>query len=239
MSPLQCQIRGKTALLTLNRPQNHNALNGEMRAVLLETFRSIEEDHQLEALVITGSGQGFCAGADVKENLQGKAHTAMAQYTDIIRFLKSSRLVSLAAVNGLAAGIGNALAMTCDMVFIAPHARFSFYFSKLGLIADGGLHWELVRAMGYKQAFSLLTQGGELSAQQCLGLGLVNGLIEEGRLVDETLATAQSLANNSAQVLRTRQCLRHAQRYSFEDSLDLEAKLQMELFQPNDQKPDG
>lgn len=238
MGQVQCQINGKVALLTLNRPQCHNALNGDMRTALLDIFKGIEEDEHLEVLVITGTGKGFCAGADVKENIHGSADFVMTQYTDIIRFLRSSRLVSLAAVNGVAAGIGNALALACDMVFMAPHARFSFYFNKLGLIADGGLHWELVHALGYKRAFALLTRGGELSAEQCISLGLANGIVEQVRLVDETLVTAQALADNHHQALRTRQCLRHAQSYPFEDSLDLEAKHQMELFGANYLRPD-
>jgi len=218
-----------TLTLTLNRPERRNALNQEVRDGLLAAL-SESKSSEYHALIITGSGTAFCAGADTGENIVCQAQMVMDQYVDIISAIRSSHLITIAAVNGVAAGIGCALVTACDVAFMVPEAKLNLHFNKLGLIADGGLHWELVRALGYKRAFALLTEGGELSSQECYRAGIISALIPAEDLLAYAQDKARNIASDPVQAQLTKHCLKHAQTHSPEENLHLEARLQMQAF---------
>ncbi|MDX3309646.1 enoyl-CoA hydratase-related protein [Streptomyces sp. ME08-AFT2] len=186
--------------LTLNRPEALNALTPDQRDHLIALLAEASADPQVRAVVLTGTGRGFCAGAD----LRGGTATAPAATTageriagDVARTLRvgAQRLIAavldcekpvVAAVNGTAAGLGAHLAFACDLVLAAESARFIEVFVRRGLVPDGGGAYLLPRLVGPQRAKELMFFGDALGAADAERLGLVNRVVPDGDL-DKTV----------------------------------------------------
>ena len=157
--------QGAVALLKLNRPLALNSFTRQMHHDLWAALDRAEADPLIRALVITGAGRGFCAGADLSEfdfapgpDLVKRADPGPLidqAFNPTVRRLISLRMPTLAAVNGVAAGAGASLAMTCDLALAAPGASFIQAFSKIGLVPDAGGSWLLVQRLGLARAMAL------------------------------------------------------------------------------------
>jgi len=190
------QIDGAVAIVTLNRPDRLNALLPGMGRAYAQALRRAEADPQVRAIVVTGAGRGFCAGADLSVLAQGP--DALMGYLEDER-LEDLPTVALhiakpvvTAINGPCAGIGFVLAVAADVRFAAPAATLSTSFSRLGLVAEYGIAWLLPRLIGLPKATELLLSGRTLTAQEALHLGLVHQIADD--VLDQALSWARDAA---------------------------------------------
>lgn len=206
--PVHHRVTDQVAHVTLNRPEALNALTPEQRDRLIELFAGFSADPEVRAVVLTGTGRGFCAGAD----LRGGAVAAERVTGDVSRTLRlgAQRLIAavldcekpvIAAVNGTAAGLGAHLALACDLVLAAESARFIEVFVRRGLVPDAGGAHLLPRLIGPQRAKELMFFGDALSAPEAERLGLVNRAVPDEELAEVATAWALRLAAGPTRAL--------------------------------------
>ena len=237
------EARGAVALVTLNRPQALNSFTRQMHHDLWAALDMAEADSKIRALVITGAGRGFCAGADLSEfdfapgpDLVKRADPGPVidqAFNPTARRLQNLRMPTIAAVNGVAAGAGASLALCCDIAIASPTASFIQAFSKIGLIPDAGGSWLLVERLGMARAMALAMTGDKLSADKAKEWGLIWDVAEDS--VAAALALAERLAVMPTKALvSTRQLLRDAGTRSFTQHLDVERDTQSAMGRTHD-----
>jgi 2-(1,2-epoxy-1,2-dihydrophenyl)acetyl-CoA isomerase len=235
--------QGAVAVLTLNRPQALNSFTRQMHRDLWAGLDRAEANPAIRALVITGAGRGFCAGADLGEfdlapgpNLLERANPGPLidqAFNPTVRRLQKLRMPTIAAVNGVAAGAGASLAMTCDIAIAAPTASFIQVFSKIGLIPDAGGSWFLAQRLGLARALALAMTGDKLAAAQARDWGLIWDVADD--CVAAALALAQRLAGMPTQALvATRELLRESSTRTLDQQLDAERDTQSALGRTHD-----
>jgi len=190
-------VRGGVGWLTLNNPTERNTLTAEMVAGIVEAMDTFEADDGVGAVVVTGAGSAFCAGANL-----GNLETATAQslgniYEGFLRVARSS-LPTLAAVNGAAVGAGMNLALGCDVRLAASRARFDTRFLQIGLHPGGGHTWMQVRTVGQQRAMAAVVFGLVLDGAEAERVGLVYRCVPD----DELLEHAQQFASGAASAPR-------------------------------------
>ncbi len=235
--------QGAVALVTLNRPANLNSLSVEMHQALWRALDQAESNTAIRALVLTGAGRGFCAGADLSgfDFSDGPNRVERADPGPVIersfnpttRRLMRLRMPTVAAINGVAAGAGASIAMACDIAIAHPQASFIQAYSKLGLIPDAGGIWMLVERLGLARALALAMTGDKLMAQQAKDWGLIWGVEED--CLGASLAMAQKLAlMPTAALVATRHLLRDASTRSLDQHLNIERDIQSMLGRTHD-----
>jgi len=194
-------VQGRTALITLNRPERLNAWNGDLAAGYFGPLDRAAADPGVGAIVVTGAGRGFCAGADM-DVLQGigggGGDGGGARETRDATYALSIPKPIIAAVNGACAGLGLVHAVACDIRFAAEGAKFTTAFSRRGLIAEHGVSWTLPRLVGQANALDLLMSGRVVLADEAKELGLVSRVYAPEDLLAETMAYADDMATNAA-----------------------------------------
>src|SRR5215468_9397388 len=202
---MQFRVEDGVAWLVMNRPEARNAMNMEMRAVYFDALQQCAEDEAIRAVVLTGTGKGFCTGADlsgsraVKGDANATPHpgatrNAMASSQKIIRALWDLEKPIIAAVNGVAAGLGAHLAWACDLVIAADDAKFIEIFVRRGIALDAGGGFLLPRHVGLHKAKELVFFGDDLSATEAERLGLVNKVVPAAELEATAREWAERLA---------------------------------------------
>jgi enoyl-CoA hydratase/carnithine racemase len=194
---LLVENRGAVRILTMNRPEKRNALNTELTRSLLEALRAADADESVGSVVLTGAGTGFCAGADLGE-FKGladpKAAEARAELTMQLHLVFSQIAKPVvSAINGAAMGGGAGLAIAGDLAVMAESAKLGYPETRHGIVAAIVLA-NLVRQVGRKAAFELVSLGEPIDAQMALELGLVNRVYRDADLMKEALALAEKLA---------------------------------------------
>lgn len=235
--------RGAVAVATLNRPQALNSFTRQMHRDLGDAMARVENNPAIRALVITGAGRGFCAGADLAEFdfTPGPDMVARADpgpiidqaFNPTVRRLQALRVPTIAAVNGVAAGAGASLVMTCDIAIAAPGASFIQAFSKIGLIPDAGGSWFLVERLGLARATALAMTGDKLSATQARDWGMIWDIAEEPMAAALALAERLSVMPTKA-LVATRHLLRDASTRTLNEQLDAERDTQSALGRTHD-----
>lgn len=198
MSVLSLQRHGATAVLTLNRPEQRNALDLELRQAFADAIPQVRDDPSVRAVVINGAGGHFCAGGDMKVmagSLQGerdifegrerirKIHRWFDELVDLEKPV-------IAAVDGSAFGAGLSLALAADFVIASPRAKFCCVFARLGYVPDMGLMYLLPRAIGLAHAKELVFSARVVDAQEALSLGLAQQ-VAKGDVLQEAMAFAE------------------------------------------------
>jgi enoyl-CoA hydratase/carnithine racemase len=197
MTSLLIEDRGAVRILTMNRPEKRNALNFELAKGLLDALRAADADDSVGAIVLTGAGQGFCAGADLSEFKElgtGLAAEDRAELTMQLHlaFTQIQKPV-VAAINGHAMGGGAGLAIASDLALMAEGAKLGYPEPKHGIVAAIVMA-NLVRQVGRKAAFELVSLGEPVDAQQALRLGMINKVTSKENLLQEAFEIAQKLA---------------------------------------------
>ena len=238
--------QGAVALITLNRPQALNSFTRQMHQQLWDALDRIEADAAIRAAVITGAGRGFCAGADLAEfdfapgpdlvNRADPGPVIEQAFNPTVRRLQALRVPTVAAVNGVAAGAGASLAMTCDLAVAAHSAVFIQAFSKIGLVPDAGGTWFLIKKLGLARAMGAAMLGDKLSASDAKEWGMIWDVAPEGQdCVETAMALAQRLAVLPTKALvATRQLLRAAASNDLDTQLDAERDMQSHLGKTHD-----
>src|SRR5881628_4172728 len=201
---LQFRIENGVGWIVLSRPEARNAMNAEMRQAFLEALARAAEEPDIRAVVVTGAGKAFCTGADLSGSraatgaaappAAGDTRRAMLPSQRVIRTLWDLEKPTLAAVNGVAAGLGAHLAYACDLVVAAEDARFIEVFVRRGIALDAGGGFLLPRHMGLHKAKELVFFGDELSAADAERLGLVNKVVPAAELEKTVREWAERLA---------------------------------------------
>ena len=226
-------VKDGVAVLTLNRPDRLNAMSGSMLAGLLEALPRLGEDAEVGAVVLTGAGRGFCAGGDVKAMAEGtempgttleeRAH-GLRTYMEVSRWLHEMPKPTIAMVKGAAAGAGLSLALACDLRVAGESARFATAFARVGYSGDFGGSYFLTQLVGTGKARELYYTAEIVDAPQALALGLVNRVIPDARLEEETMALAARIARGPRVALSyMKRNMNAAESGTLKDLLDLEA----------------
>jgi 2-(1,2-epoxy-1,2-dihydrophenyl)acetyl-CoA isomerase len=232
---------GPVLTLTLNRPQALNSFNGDMHDVLLRELKAAANNNTVRCLVLTGAGRGFCAGQDLSDAEIAPDLTPGATQKNIgnlidLRYKPLAMLLAdfpvpvLASVNGVAAGAGANLALTCDIVLAARSASFIQAFSKIGLIPDVGGTWLLPRLVGRANAMALAMLGDKLPAEQAERIGMIWRCVDDAALAAETKAIAERLAAMPVKALAaTRRAMAKSDHMNLSEALSMEAEVQGRL----------
>jgi 2-(1,2-epoxy-1,2-dihydrophenyl)acetyl-CoA isomerase len=215
--------------IRLHRPDRMNAVNGDLRKQLLGVLKQVERDEAVRCVVVIGSGRAFCAGADVREfgTREGSLEAIRDEYHGILTRLRSMPKPTLAAMNGVAAGIGASIAMACDIRYAVPEASFVEAFVKIGLTVDGGATWLLPRVIGSGRALEMFYTGDPLPAKEAETLGLINRIVAPEELEREVGSLAARLAQGPAGALAAiKRSVNRAMSSTFEEAVDYEFHLQ-------------
>lgn len=222
------------AILRLNRPDRMNCLAPEVRGALEIAVPALMADENVRVIVLTGSGEAFCAGGDLKTMGERAAPQVLARMRRIhswSKLLADGPKPTVAAVNGAAAGAGFGLALLCDIVIVSDKAMFQASFVGVGAIPDLGLAYTLPRAVGMARAREILLTNGRVGAAQAVEAGLAVRCVPHEALMEEALATARKLAGGPTQALAlTRQLLNNAFHQTFDSYLEEEAATQAIAF---------
>jgi len=187
--------RGEVLLVTLNRPDQRNAVNAEVAAGIAAALDELDGAPELRAGVLTGAGKGFCAGMDLKAFVAGeRPHVPGRGFAGIVERPAEKPLI--AAIEGFAVAGGLEVALACDLVVAARGARLGIPEVRRGLVAVGGALLRLPRRIPYHVAMELALTGEPIDAERAERLGLVNRLVEPGEAVAQALELAASIAAN-------------------------------------------
>jgi 2-(1,2-epoxy-1,2-dihydrophenyl)acetyl-CoA isomerase len=233
MSFITSETKGHVLLLTLNRPDKFNSFNREMALQLIAAIDNAANDKTVRAILLTGEGKAFCAGQDLSEaidpNGPGIKKIVEEHYNPIILKIRNIEKPVIAAVNGVAAGAGANIALSCDIVLAAKSASFIQAFSKIGLIPDSGGTFTLPRILGLQLASALMITGDKLSAEDAKGFGMVYKVFEDEDLKEKSLEFATHIAAMPTKAIGlTKQLLNAGANNNLEQQLKLEGELQFE-----------
>lgn len=208
MQHLLMEDRGAVRILTLNRPEKHNALNTVLTQELLDSLRAADRDPAIHAVVLTGAGKSFCAGADTTEFSaltpeDPQAVTARADLTTALHLVFSQMNTPvISAVRGNALGGGAGLAIACDLAVMSETVRFGYPELKHGIVAAVVMA-NLVRQVGRKQAFELVALAEPLDGQGAKAMGLCNRVVPDAQVLDTALQMAHTMAGWSPVAMAT------------------------------------
>jgi len=218
------------ATISLNRPDSLNAFNATLRQELLTVMQIATSDAQVRVIVLRGNGRAFCAGADlIEQHPEGQTSQDRIEqfYKPLLLCMTNASQPIIGSLQGATAGIGCAVAMCCDLLLMSQSAYFLQAFSAVGLLPDGGLSWQLPRVIGNKKAFELFALGEKLPAAECLQLGLINRVVANEELDNQTRQLAQQLLTRAPLSLQyVKSAMHSASVLSFADTISAEAELQ-------------
>lgn len=231
---------GDIGIITLNRPSRYNAVTDDVVNGITAAINIIRKDDDIRAVVITGAGKGFCAGADMAVFGQvtpeeGRAYIT-STYQPLMRTLFTLRKPIIGAINGTAAGVGASLALACDFRIMSPNSALLYAFINIGLGPDGGGSWLLARQVGYSKALQIAVEGKKIMAKECLDLGLTNKLVQDDT---DLLKTAKNWAHELAKLPTlavgvTKEDMFYAMGHDLYDTIAYEAEKQVATFGSRD-----
>lgn len=243
-TPVLHERRKGYHIITLNRPDRLNAFNIDQHKALKVALEECAGDDDCRAILLTGAGRGFCAGQDLSDRdpaMQTEAPdlglTLETYYNPLVRQIRALDKPVICAVNGVAAGAGANIALSCDMVLAARSATFIQAFSKIGLVPDSGGTFWLPRLIGEARAKGLAFTAEPLSADKAADWGLIWRAVDDDRLMDEAIALAERFAKGPTHSYGLAKRAIHASATNdIDQQLELERELQREAGQSDDYK---
>lgn len=234
---ISLQIENKVAILTLSNPDAMNAICLSMMNEVSDAVREVTRPERgVRCLFITGEGAAFCSGAnmsddDVSTQNMSSGEILRQSFYPTLYALKNMPIPMVSAVNGVAAGVGCSLALMGDMVCASSNAYFLQAFVRIGLVPDTGSTFLLPRLIGWGRAAEMTLLGEKITADKALEWGLINRLYDDQEtLMTEAMAIANKLASGPKSIGLTRQALWESASNSYEEQLEIEARLQDEAF---------
>lgn len=247
MSPVLLVDRvGHVEYWTLNLPEARNPITGEdMVAAIVSATAAVNEDRSVRSVVLTGAGDAFCAGGNVKDMAQRRGYFGAAPYETAEGYRRGIQRVTramygcdvpiVAAVNGPAVGAGCDLAILCDVRVASTRASFAESFVRLGLIPGDGGAWLLPRVVGHARASEMALTGDPVDAEQALEWGLVSRVVAPDDLLPTASGIAERIADNPPQAVRmTKRLLRESRQQSLEQVLEISSAMQAVAHQSSD-----
>jgi len=237
------EITDAVATITLNRPAARNALTTDMKTALLDALARAGSDPAVRSVILTGAGQAFCAGQDLREHAELLAgggsplETVRQHYNPIVTSIATMPKPVIAAIDGVAAGAGAALAFACDFRIATRRASLMMAFARVGLSADSGASWTLQRLVGLARAAELLMLAEPVTAEQALAMGLLTRLADDDALATQARDLAGRLAAGPTQAYGAiKESLLFAAGHGLAAALENEAELQVRLGETDDHK---
>jgi 2-(1,2-epoxy-1,2-dihydrophenyl)acetyl-CoA isomerase len=234
---------GAVATITINRPEARNALTTETKVALLAALRGCSADDSVRAVILTGAGQAFCSGQDLREHAESLAaggsplDTVRLHYNPLVETITEMRKPVIAALPGVAAGAGASLAFACDFRIAAERASLLLAFARVGLGADSGASWTLQRLVGLAKAAELLILAEPVDSGTALRLGLVTSVVPDEDLGAAAAALASRLASGPTLAYAAiKESLRYAAAHGLSESLEKEAQIQTTLGESEDHR---
>jgi len=218
--------------ITLNRPDDLNAIDDRVTSELQAELKNVARDRAVRCLVLTGAGRAFSSGQDLKsvagrEGAFDFTEALRRRYHPVINGLRSLTIPTLASINGVAAGAGWSLALACDLRIASKQAKFVSAFSRIGLVPDSGMTWFLPRLVGLSRALEIAWMSDPIPADTALQWGLVNRLAEPEQLAAATAEWAGSLARSATKgLVLTKRAMLAGLAHELEAQLETEALLQ-------------
>lgn len=212
---IRYEVDGPVLTITLNRPDKLNAFTAQMGVELAQALHRADEDDEVRAVILTGEGRGFCAGADISagadsfdtseggagaKNFGGAGKAGASQGPSFVHALFNAKKATIAAFNGPAVGVGITLALPTDIKIASTSARFGFVFARRGLVPEAASAWFLPQLVGLSQALRWCLSGRVFGAEEALAGGLVSEVVEPGALLARAREIALEIAENTAPV---------------------------------------
>lgn len=245
-TPVLAAVQSGVLTLTLNRPQRLNAMSQPLIAALREQIARAAGDSAIRAVLLTGTGRGFCAGADLAGSgtgavgADGKPDLGVVMethYNPLIRSIRDLPKPVIGAINGVAAGGGANLALACDIVLAARSARFDQAFVRISLMPDLGGTWFLPHTVGDARARALAMLGTSVPAEEAARMGMVWQVIDDAELMPEATRLAQKMAAGpTLSYAAIKQAMNRAGTNTLDQQLDLERDSQRALGKSADFK---
>ncbi len=226
--------------LTLNRPEKLNAFNEELHLAVRAGFEQARLDPEIRAVLLTGTGRGFCTGQDLSDRDPTKGapdlgHSLETFYNPLVRMIRALEKPVVCAVNGVAAGAGANIALACDITIAARSARFIQAFSRLGLVPDSGGTWLLPNRIGEARAKALALLAEPLDAETAAQWGLIWRVVDDDRLPEESRSVAMRLAAGPTVGLGLiKNAIHAASANTLDAQLDMERDLQRQAGRSRD-----
>ena len=225
---VEYQLDGDVAIITLNRPDRFNAIEAGLAAGVVEAVNTA--GREARAVVLTGAGKAFCSGADLSQLIDGYdnggpdlAGLLNDVFHPMVLALVNSKVPTVAAINGVAAGAGLGVALGCDIRMMAESAFLTSAFTAIGLVPDSGTTWWLPHFVGVSKAVEMAMTNKRVSASQAHSLGLCAEVVPDTEVVVRAVDLAGTLADMVPDSLvSTRRLIREAARLSFEEALEAE-----------------
>ena len=196
------QVVDAVAWVRMNRPDSLNAFNDSLRRELAAALTRASDDPEVRVIILAANGRAFSAGADLMEEKSPDKSDVTQQlledYKPVLDAIHNSPKPVIGVAPGVAAGIGASVLMSCDQVVMADEARIYMAFSHIGLVPDGGATWLLFQSLGYHRAFALITEGGSISARECLELGLAHAVVPVDQVEEVAAGIASTLCGRSS-----------------------------------------
>lgn len=233
LETIEIQKNNKVAVIKLNRPELLNAVNEQLVWDFQKATEDVKKDDSVRVVIITGSGRGFSAGADLSEkkaSWKGSKDALLRGYKPFFENIINMPKPVIASISGPAAGIGAAIAMSCDLRVMSDDSYILSVFSNIALVPDGGLSWYLPKFMGFAKAYEYAIEAKKISAEECLKYGIANKVVAKDELENITLEWAIKLSKRSSQSLNhTKRLMRESLHIGYWDTFHNEAEIQNEL----------
>jgi 2-(1,2-epoxy-1,2-dihydrophenyl)acetyl-CoA isomerase len=232
--PVLLDVSDGVATITLNRPEAMNSLDVATKVALLDAVRAVADDAAARCVVLTGTGRAFCVGQDLKQHvdlLDGSSsdqlfRTVDEHYNPIVTTIAEMAKPVIAAVNGVAAGAGAALAFACDLRIVADTAGFNLAYAGIALSCDTGSSFTLPRLVGPAKAIELFYEPRTIKADEALELGLATRVVPDSSLTEEVDALASSLAAGPTVAFGAiRRSVAYAASHTFADAVAFESEM--------------
>jgi enoyl-CoA hydratase len=243
METITTEFKDRICILTLNDPEQLNAMGQKMSEAFKDTINALAQDSQVRVLILTGAGRAFSAGGNLDKIAEGYGGDPGIQKKASFEFynnflcIRKLGIPTIAAVNGPAVGAGACLALACDMRMAAQSAKFGFPFARIGLHPGMGAEYLLQRAVGEAKTFELLMTGRMIPAPEALAMGMVNQVIGDDDFMDKTLELAKTIASMADQPIKMmKESIPAARHSTLEETLHRQAAYQSINYMTEDFK---
>jgi 2-(1,2-epoxy-1,2-dihydrophenyl)acetyl-CoA isomerase len=231
MASIELEKKGSYAIIHLKRPDKYNAFNREMSLLCQEKLQECDDDDNIRAIMIIGDGKAFSAGQDLEEIIDPNgpdiSKILTEHFNPIVRKIRTIEIPVVAAVNGVAAGAGANIALSCDIVMASDNASFIQAFSKIGLIPDSGGTFFLPRLIGFQKASAIMMLGEKISAEDADKMGMVYKVLPHVEFAENCEKLTDKLSKMATRGLAlTKEALNHSMTNHLEEQLTLEDKFQ-------------
>ncbi len=224
--PVRTSLADGVFHMEMARPEKKNALTAEMYQMMADALTSADADPAVRVILISGAGGNFTAGNDLNDFLD---KPPMDESAPVYRFIEGfARLQKpfVAAVQGVAIGVGTTMLLHCDLVYAGSGSRFALPFANLGLTPEAASSLLLPLCVGHARAAEMLMLGEVFSAQVALDLGIINAVLPDGQVLDHALERCRKLTTQPAASLRlTKQLMKRAQKLAIDDTMKFEAEV--------------